>query len=494
MSLPDGGTQTSTYDSSLTKYLSSFAAVALLAGFAIPTYAGSLPAKTGTNAALESRLLSVTDLPAGWSVRHTAAVGSESTARSCLSSLGIKAKGWTSASVDFVQGPSVPSLSEFLTTGPRAKQAWESVTRSLARCTTVTLALGPLKVSGTFGTLSFPRIVAPHAAYALDFKVSRIPFRLDLIRFDADNRLGVVMYTDVGSPDVTTVAKFVNAAIAKVKGATGRVTGVVSVVSAPAQTAHTKLGEVEYRVVGSGPPLVLIAGYASTMEVWDRRFVDALAQRYRVVIFNNAGIGGTRGLPSPLTIDAMANQTSALITALGLGRSNVLGWSMGSMIADALAVLHPAQVRDLVFCAAYPGSGTNKPSQKAIQALKSGNSKEELAALFPANQTVAGNEYFLAESSYPPGPSVPTAVAAAQSHAIDEWWDGKDAAARRTAAISLPTLVADGTEDQLDPVVNDRVVASQIQGAKLVLYSDAGHAFLFQDESAFVPTIESFLK
>ncbi|MGB9111533.1 MAG: alpha/beta hydrolase [Acidimicrobiales bacterium] len=449
--------------------------------------------KGGSNAALESRLLSVTDLPAGWAVRHEAAVGSASTGKSCLSILDIKTKGWTNASTYFVQGPSVPSLAEYLTTGPRVNQVWKSVIGSLARCTKVSFSLGVLKISGAFGALSFPGVVAPHAAFALDFKISGIPFGLDLVLFHADNRLGVVEYTDVGSPDVTTVAKFVKAAVAKVTGAAGRVTGVVSVVSAPLQTARTKLGKVEYRVVGRGPPLVLIAGFASTMQVWDRRFVDALAQRYRVVIFNNAGIGGTQSVPS-LTIDAMANQTSALITALGLGRSNVLGWSMGSMIADALAVLHPAQVRDLVLCAAYPGSGTDKPSQKAIQALKSGNSKEELAALFPANQTVAGNEYLLAESSYPPGRSVPTAVAAAQSLAIDEWWDGKDPAAPRTGAISVPTLVADGTEDQLDPFMNDRAVASQIQGAKLVLYSDAGHAFLFQDEGTFLPAIESFLK
>ena len=87
------------------------------------------------------------------------------------------------------------------------------------------------------------------------------------------------------------------------------------------------------------------------MESWDRRFVDALAQRYHVVIFDNAGVGQTAALPAPLSIDAMANQTSALIAALGLGRPDVLGWSMGSMIAQALAVLHPDQVRRLVLCA-----------------------------------------------------------------------------------------------------------------------------------------------
>src|SRR5690348_14542088 len=117
-----------------------------------------------------------------------------------------------------------------------------------------------------------------------------------------------------------------------------------SVVSAPVRVAHTRLGAVGYRVVGSGPPLVLIMGYGWNMEGWDPRLVHALAGHYRVVMFDNSGIGRTRLLPLPLSIQAMAGETSALITALRLHRPDVLGWSMGGMIAQALAVRHPAQV------------------------------------------------------------------------------------------------------------------------------------------------------
>jgi pimeloyl-ACP methyl ester carboxylesterase len=142
-----------------------------------------------------------------------------------------------------------------------------------------------------------------------------------------------------------------------------------SVVSAPVRVAHTRLGAVGYRVVGSGPPLILIMGYGWTMEDWDPRLVHALAQHNRVVMFDNSGVGRTQQLPPPLTIDAMADQTSALIDTLGLGRPNVLGWSMGGMIAQALAVLHPAQVRRLVLCATYPGTGAAVvPSATARQA------------------------------------------------------------------------------------------------------------------------------
>jgi len=257
-----------------------------------------------------------------------------------------------------------------------------------------------------------------------------------------------------------------------------------SVVSAPVRVAHTRLGAVGYRVVGSGPPLVLIMGYAGTMEVWDPRLVHALARHNRVVMFDNSGVGRTQPLPAPLTIDAMADQTSALIDTLGLGRPDVLGWSMGGTIAQALAVLHPAQVRRLVLCATYPGTGAAVlPSQAALQA---GN-------LFPANQAKAYDAFTAAISEYPAAPAASAATKTAQRSALTEWWHGTDAAGRKIARISVPTLITDGTDDQLDPVANAHILARLIPGARLVLYPDAGHGFLFQDRASFASLIESFL-
>lgn len=265
------------------------------------------------------------------------------------------------------------------------------------------------------------------------------------------------------------------------------------VVSVPVRIAHTRLGTVGFRVVGTGPPLILITGYTATMDSWDPRFVGALAEHYRVVIFDNAGVGRTQPLPAPLTIDAMANQTSALIDALGLGRPDVLGWSMGGAVAQALAVLHPAQVRRLVLCATFPGSGKiAPPSQAAAQALTSGKLPEVMADLFPAGQAAAQQAYLAAVAAYPPDGPATTVAIAAQGHALNVWSGGTDPAGQRSATISAPALIADGTIDRLDPVANDYALAQLIGGARLKLYPDAGHAFLFQDEKAFVPLIESF--
>jgi pimeloyl-ACP methyl ester carboxylesterase len=284
------------------------------------------------------------------------------------------------------------------------------------------------------------------------------------------------------------VAVLASFALSACGSSPGKAPGTASVVSAPVRIAHTRLGAIGYRVVGSGPPLVLIMGYAWTMEGWDPRLVHALARHNRVVMFDNSGVGRTQPLPgeltATLTIDAMADQTSALIDALGLGRPDVLGWSMGGMIAQALAVLHPAQVRRLVLCATFPGTGAVAvPSQAAIRA----------GSDFPANQVNAYDAFKAAISEYPAAPAPSAATKVAQASAVIDWWDGTDAAGRKIARISVPTLIADGTADRLDPVANDHTLASLIPRARLMLYPDAGHGFLFQEGTPFASLIESFL-
>jgi pimeloyl-ACP methyl ester carboxylesterase len=259
--------------------------------------------------------------------------------------------------------------------------------------------------------------------------------------------------------------------------------GTASVVSAPVRVAHTSLGSVGYRVVGSGPPLVLIMGYGWNMEGWDPRLVHVLALHNRVVMFDNSGVGRTEELPQPFSIDAMADQTSALITALGLGRPDVLGWSMGGMIAQALAVLHPAQVRRLVLAATYPGTG------QAVMPPVTG----QVGSDFPASQGSALNAFRAAVSEYPHAAAASPGLEGIQDLAMGNWRTGSDAAGLKTSQISAPTLIADGSDDQLDPIANDRALAHIIRGSRLVLYPGAGHAFLFQDWARFAALVDSFL-
>jgi pimeloyl-ACP methyl ester carboxylesterase len=296
------------------------------------------------------------------------------------------------------------------------------------------------------------------------------------------------------APGRTTAAPASTTAAPASTTTTGVAARSIEVVDAPTRIARTAAGRVGYRKVGAGSPVVLIMGLSGSMDDWQPAFVAGLAAHHTVVVFDNAGVGQTAALPSPLSITAMANQTSELISALGLGRTAVLGWSMGGMIAQALAVLHPAQVSRLILAATQPGTGTALPvPASAAAAVVSPNPGTVLSVLFPPGQARAEQAYAIGILRYPDFYQAPRAITSAQGLAVQQWIAGKDPAGRRLGQLRLPTLVADGTLDQLDPVANDRLLADTVPGARLILYPDAGHGFLFQDLTSFVPSVEGFL-
>jgi len=446
-------------------------------------------------AALHRRLLSQADLPTGWSLAHASAGNASATTPSCLAGLTADSKSWTDAKTSFVQGPALPAMTEVLVTGPDLQARWQRVRTAMSTCKTATIDIGGKQVASTIKALSLPKLGDAFSSFAWTFTTSQLTIGLDLVLFDTGQYAGYLAYTDLSPPDPAAVEVFANAAAAKAKvGKTDRIPDSTSITSTPEKKARTALGIVAYRSIGTGPPLVLITGYGGRMEGWDRRFVDALAQHHRVIILDNAGIGKSANMAGALTIDAMAEQTSALIQALNLERADVLGWSMGSMIAQALAVLHPAQVRRLILCASYPGNGTAKrPSTAAIDALGSADPAKAMADLFPADQTAAQTAYLTALTSWPAAPPTPATTITAQARAIDAWWNGTDPAGKRTPTITAPTLVADGTADRLDATANSHALAALLPHATLLLYADAGHAFLFQEQHAFLTAIEAFL-
>jgi len=267
------------------------------------------------------------------------------------------------------------------------------------------------------------------------------------------------------------------------------------VVTAPIQVVRTPDGTVGYRELGSGPALLLITGGATSMDDWPPGFVDALAAQHTVVVFDNAGVGRTSPVPAPgsLSITAMAAQTSALISALGLRHPAVLGWSMGGMIAQALAVSHPAQVSRLILAATAAGTGTGVPIPQPTPTEFDRNPLNLVAPLFP-DDPAAARAYLSAIQQYPDPYQMSGATYRSQYLAVQRWVAGQDPAGHLVGDIRVPTLVADGTLDQFAGPVNARLLASSVPGAKLLLYPGAGHAFWFQDAAAFIPAIETFLR
>ncbi|HEY7483612.1 MAG TPA: alpha/beta hydrolase [Streptosporangiaceae bacterium] len=266
------------------------------------------------------------------------------------------------------------------------------------------------------------------------------------------------------------------------------------ILTAPTLIAHTDEGDVGYRDVGQGSVIVLLTGTGASMDNWDPSFVNTLAARHRVIVVDNAGVGETAPLSAPLTIAKMAGQTGALLTELRLRRPAVLGWSMGGMIAQALAVLHPGQVGRLILAATQPGTGQALPiPQSVIDKLGSTDLDTVISLLFPPDRHDAGLAYIQAIFQYPDFYAAPPATKSAQLTATLNWIAGDEPAGRLLGRIHVPTLIADGTEDVFNPVANDRILACGIARSRLVLYPDAGHAFLFQEAVSFVPVVERFL-
>jgi pimeloyl-ACP methyl ester carboxylesterase len=463
------------------------AAVAMVAVAAVALLTGGPSARGGAPVAatLNSRLLAVADLPVGWSPVPLATSSLQNAGSTCTAKLS----GWTLATEAFVEGTSVPALSEALGRGAQARESWHQLNTAMAGCRRTTFVYDGKKVVATVRRAALPRLGAASSDYQWAFRLDGVQIGSDLALFHTAQYYGYLAFDDVGSPLASTVAAFARAAAVKAAtGATAPVPDNVSIASTPVRTVYTALGDVAYRSVGSGPPLVMVNGWSATMEDWDPLLVDALAQHYRVITFDNAGIGGTESLPAPLTIDEMADQTSALIDALHLGRANVLGWSMGTTVAQALAVLDPNHLHRLVLCAPYPGNGqTVLPPNKVLYGTTGTDD------LFPANQAGAEDAYHIAISSYPEVPPAPEATDTAQLAAVQQWWAGTDPVGQLTGKIAVPTLLADGADDRLDPATNTRALGRLIRGARVRFYPDAGHAFLYQDYSSFAMTVAAFL-
>jgi pimeloyl-ACP methyl ester carboxylesterase len=267
-----------------------------------------------------------------------------------------------------------------------------------------------------------------------------------------------------------------------------------AVIGAPAKVADTPAGTVGYREVGTGSVVLLLMGLGGSMDDWPPAFVASLATGHKVVMLDNAGVGQTSSVAAPLSITGMANQASALIAKLRLGRVAVLGWSMGGMIAQALAVLHPAQVSRIVLAATQPGTGHAVAIPPAAAAAAASPSPGAvISVLFPPSDVAAAQAYIASIVRYPDFYRAPSTTIAAQQDAVDQWMAGKDQAGLRFGTVRRPLLVADGTQDALDPSANDRALAASVPAAKLILYPGAGHAFLFQDSASFLPAVEQFL-
>ncbi len=259
--------------------------------------------------------------------------------------------------------------------------------------------------------------------------------------------------------------------------------------------AYRRLGRPAAGVL----PLVMLQHFRGNLDNWDPLLLDTLAATREVLTVDNAGVGLSTGTV-PRTITAMARDALAFTDALGLHRIDLLGYSIGGMIAQELTLLRPQLVRALVLAGTGPQGGQLMHgwiSDVAAIANAENNGPADLLRLFfeiTETSQQKGREY-LKRFTERQDRDKPTGlqVRDAQYDAITEWGIPGPSRPHRLAGITQPVLITAGDNDTMIPTVNAWLMAQHLPNARVRVYPDSGHGFLFQWPAEFAEMVTSFL-
>ena len=274
--------------------------------------------------------------------------------------------------------------------------------------------------------------------------------------------------------------------------------------------ARTQILEVKkgaryaYRRFGNGPglPLLLLQHFTGTLDNWDPALTDALAGDRELILFDNAGVGRSSGSVPP-TVAEMARHAAAFLDGLGVATCDVLGFSLGGMVAQQMVLDRPTVFRRLILVGTAPRGGEDimhleKPSLAKHLQDPSNKGYAVLQKIFftPTPGGQAAGTAFVARLGERKedldGVSGPE-VANPQMAAFRDWERLSGERFADLQAIRQPTLVINGVHDQMIPIVNSYRLAENLPNAVLLAYPDAGHGSLFQYHESFARHAAAFL-
>jgi pimeloyl-ACP methyl ester carboxylesterase len=257
-----------------------------------------------------------------------------------------------------------------------------------------------------------------------------------------------------------------------------------------------------YRDTGGegDPPLVLLQHFRGNLDNWDPALIDALAPARRVVTFDNAGVGRSTGT-TPDTIEQMARDAIAFMTAMQFSQADLLGFSIGSFVAQQIALVRPAIARRLVLASSAPqgAAGMHGWVPEVIGAIGAPQTSPEayLEVFFTrsASSRQAGKQalqrmYTRTEDR---DKATTWATREAQYDAVCTWGTPNHALLQRLSAIDMPVFVANGDSDPMILPHYSYLLAGLIPHAQVKIYPDAAHGFLFQHHAQFASDVEAFL-
>jgi pimeloyl-ACP methyl ester carboxylesterase len=260
--------------------------------------------------------------------------------------------------------------------------------------------------------------------------------------------------------------------------------------------------EYAYRDLGpSTVPLVLLQHFRGNLDNWDPALIDALAADRRVVTFDNAGVGATTGT-TPNTIEAMAHDAIAFLDAMSFEQVDLLGFSIGSFVAQEIALIRPQLLRRVVLASSAPqgAAGMHGWAPEVISAVGRPQTSPEgyLEVFFAptgtsqqAGQQAAGR-IFGGRTTDRDEPTT-WQTRQGQYDAVCAWGIPNHSLLQRVTAIDLPVFVANGDGDPMILPRFSHLLAGLLPSARVKIYSDSAHGFLFQHSREFAADVHDFL-
>ncbi len=254
--------------------------------------------------------------------------------------------------------------------------------------------------------------------------------------------------------------------------------------------------DINYTEQGQGEPLILIMGLGADGTLW-KDHVAAFSQYFRCIMVDNRGAGFSDKPAGPYTTAMMADDTAALMSALGIEQARVAGISMGGAIAQSLALQHPAKVRSLVListwarCDAY--ARIVFEHFKKIRASADPGAFTELLQLWIyAADYVAAHLDDLRQGQQ----DARAAENAMPQHAFDAQCDAciNHDTLDRLAAIHVPTLLTVGDADIFTPLPFSQAIHERIPGSELFVLNRVGHAHHWEKLDEFNAKATAFLR
>ena len=270
----------------------------------------------------------------------------------------------------------------------------------------------------------------------------------------------------------------------------------------PTQTIKAGGVEFVYRELGKnngGTPVVFLVHLAAVLDNWDPRVVDGIAAKHHVIAFDNRGIGASSGSPSN-SMEQMADDAITFIKATGLKQVDLLGFSMGGMIAQEMVLKEPQLVRKMILAGTGPAGGEGISSVAGVtfydilRGFFTGQDPKQFLFFTRTPGGIEAGKAFLErikERTENRDKEISVSALLAQLEALRTW--GQKPAAD-LSVVKQPVLVVNGDSDRMVPSVNTHDLARRLPNSSLIIYPDSGHGAVFQFHDDFVPKTLEFLK